>query len=119
MNAVTAFGKTPLHTAADYGQEHIVRQLLAASPALIDKLDCTGRTALHGAVENNREAIADLLVEARPDLVFGVDILGNNILHFINKKMRKEFVEKVWRWNPKALYQTQSFTNSLSPHGPP
>lgn len=63
VNALNAFGSTPLHLAASGGSAELVAALIAAG-ANINAKDRKGRTALERAEEQGGEAVAQAIREA-------------------------------------------------------
>ena len=79
LNAIDSGVRTPLHWAADYGHEAVVRLLLARG-ASIDIGDDAGRTALHCAAIQGHEAVVRLLLERGASVDIG-DKRGQTALH--------------------------------------
>lgn len=74
-------GKTPLHFAAERGDDGFVEYLIA-NGAQINAKDSSSSTPLHEAVRNGRISSANLLIEAGADVNIR-DSAGNTPLHLV------------------------------------
>ena len=63
----TAFGKMPLHLAAQYGDKNVAALLLAGN-ADVNAKDNSGRTSLHWAVFNGCKDVAALLLASKTEV---------------------------------------------------
>lgn len=80
VNAIDAFGRAPLHVAAQYDHESCLLVLLQFG-AVVDQLDRHGQTALMIACANNFFATAVSLIDQGNVNLQLTNPSGNNILH--------------------------------------
>ncbi len=71
INAITRWGRTPLHIAAERGNVRLV-EFLIEHGAMIDPMSHTRNTPLHEAIEGNHKKVVELL------LVHGADPAPSN-----------------------------------------
>ena len=69
INGASDSGNTPLHVAAEYGRENVIKTLLGSDKeADINAINEEGESPLHMAAKNGNKIIIDLLHEAGADI---------------------------------------------------
>lgn len=76
LNAQTKGGATPLHRAALWGHDEILKLLLSHRDVRIDAKDQDGQNPLHRAAENCHLIACKLLLEADRQLKYDRDVQG-------------------------------------------
>jgi ankyrin repeat protein len=80
VDAVDAFGRTPLHLAAEYGCVDIFNQLLLSGASIL-KITNNGDSVLHCAARGGEPAIVSLIIDKNIFDVNMKNVLGETPLH--------------------------------------
>ncbi|XP_043696373.1 protein ACCELERATED CELL DEATH 6-like [Telopea speciosissima] len=85
-------GKTPLHYAAEFGEDWIVEKLIKKYPSSAYMLDENGHSPLHIAASKFKLEVVKKLIKHCPDSMEQLSQKGESILHFAVKSERLRMV---------------------------
>lgn len=92
VNAKSEDGDTPLHIAAGYGQDEVIKLLLSMHAAVNARNEKNGgQTPLHDAVSARRTSSVELLLAAKAD-VNATDDEEDTALHMVGSKADAELL---------------------------
>ncbi|XP_062509618.1 transient receptor potential cation channel subfamily A member 1-like isoform X2 [Corticium candelabrum] len=91
INATDAKGKTPLHRAAAYGQNHAIDVLVHRGATVLR--DSKGRTPLHYAALSGDVMSCKLVLHADSHCIYDRDTHGNTALHLAVKANHPDVVK--------------------------
>ncbi|KAE8022652.1 hypothetical protein FH972_008435 [Carpinus fangiana] len=103
-------GWTPLHLAAYFNREKIIKQLLDKDREVAYMKDTNGRTPLHIAAQCGYGETMKVIVESCPDCYELVDNSGWNVLHFAIKGGDNDYLESIM----EIIKENRSLSNLLN-----
>lgn len=109
-----SFHWTPLHIAAMFGNETVVRQLLevtGAIPSLTRAIDELQRTALHLAIIHSHEQVASIILAADPLLADACDCAHWTALHYAASFGTESIAQELLTLSPDLISSVDNSGN--------